>query len=265
MLDSDHRDRPWTEDVDIVLVQPRNPLNIGAAARAMANFGFSRLTVVEPYEPHWREAQSAIGATSLLQNAKTAEHLADAVAESTLVASTGTRNYRRPEQRVLTLAKFAPIAAAELARGGRVALVFGSEKHGLTRDDLSHSHIFVEIPTNADQPSMNLGQAVAVCLYELSRYSSSNVSVLHPSQTESPPEKHTESTEPLACSSALDLLAGAIEETMVATGYSPALMRGANRLDLRQQLRRLSFTDADAQRTLRLFRRILFRVHRPKE
>ena len=65
LLSESQRDR-----IDIVLVSPRNPLNIGAVARAMANFGFTRLTVVTPYEPHWREARSAVGAPELLQNAK---------------------------------------------------------------------------------------------------------------------------------------------------------------------------------------------------
>ena len=65
LLTESHRDR-----IEVVLVSPRNPLNIGAAARAMANFGFTRLAVVAPYEPHWREAKSAVGAEDLLQNAK---------------------------------------------------------------------------------------------------------------------------------------------------------------------------------------------------
>ena len=59
------------------------------------------------------------------------------------------------------------MVSRELDRGGRVGMVFGPEKHGLTREDLSYCHLLVEIPTDAHQPSMNLGQAVAVCLYEL--------------------------------------------------------------------------------------------------
>src|SRR5665213_4548944 len=85
LLPEDQRDR-----VDVVLVSPRNPLNIGAAARAMANFGFSRLAVVAPYEEHWREARSAVGAPELLQNAKETESLAEAVSNCTLVVGTGT-------------------------------------------------------------------------------------------------------------------------------------------------------------------------------
>ena len=80
---------------------------------------------------------------------------------------TGTLTYRKPEQPVVPLPAVAPLVERELARGGRVALVFGPEKHGLTREDLSFCHLLVEIPTDARQPSMNLGQAVAVCLYEL--------------------------------------------------------------------------------------------------
>ncbi|MEI9970393.1 MAG: TrmH family RNA methyltransferase [Terracidiphilus sp.] len=91
--------------IEVVLVSPRNPLNIGAAARAMANFGFARLAVVAPYEPHWREAksdphwreaQSAIGADDLLQNARITESLADAIADCTLIVGTGSLDYRKP-------------------------------------------------------------------------------------------------------------------------------------------------------------------------
>jgi len=162
LLTEDQRER-----LEVVLVSPRNPLNIGAAARAMANFGFGRLTVVAPYAPHWREARSAVGAPELLARARETATLAEAVAQCTLVAGTGTLTYRKPEQRVVRLPELAPLMARELTRGGRIALVFGPEKHGLTREDLSYCHVMVEIPTDPRQPSMNLGQAVAVCLYEL--------------------------------------------------------------------------------------------------
>ena len=133
----------------------------------MANFGFSRLTVVAPFEAHWREAQSAIGAESLLQNAKRTERLEQAIADCTLVIGTGTLAHRKAEQPVVPLPELGGRIISELARGGRVALVFGSEKRGLTREDLSYCHLLAVIPTDPQQPSMNLGQAVAVCLYEL--------------------------------------------------------------------------------------------------
>jgi TrmH family RNA methyltransferase len=162
LLPEAQRDR-----LEIVLVSPRNPLNIGAAARAMANFGFSRLAVVAPYAPHWREARSAVGAPQLLEAAVEIATLAEAVARCTLVVGTGTLTYRKPEQKVVALPNLAPLVERELACGGRIAFVFGPEKHGLTREDLSLCHLLVEIPTDPRQPSMNLGQAVAVCLYEL--------------------------------------------------------------------------------------------------
>src|ERR1019366_4789893 len=107
------------------------------------------------------------GAPELLASAAETGTLAEAVAGCTLVAGTGTVTYRKPEQPVVPLPDLGPLVERELARGGRVALVFGSEKHGLTRDDLSFCHLLVEIPTDPRQPSMNLGQAVAVCMYEL--------------------------------------------------------------------------------------------------
>jgi tRNA/rRNA methyltransferase len=133
----------------------------------MANFGFQHLSVVAPYEEHWREAKSAVQAEDLLQNARCTQCLAEAVADCTLVIGTGTRAHRKPEQPVIPLPELTLSVGVEIARGGRVALVFGPEKRGLTREDLALCHVLVEIPTDPRQPSMNLGQAVAVCLYEL--------------------------------------------------------------------------------------------------
>src|ERR1035437_3701557 len=212
--------------LDVVLVSPRNPLNIGAAARAMAHFGLHRLSVVAPFAPTWREARSAIGAPDLLQNAKESTTLAEAVAGSTLVVGTGTLTYRKPEQPVVPLPDLAPLVAEELARGGRIALVYGSEKHGLTREDLCYCHILVEIPTDPRQPSMNLGQAVAVCLYELAARAFAAES--NPPEA-GPPEHAPGSAAP---SGRLDLLAGLVEETMQAAGYSPRAMQKANRHNL---------------------------------
>jgi tRNA/rRNA methyltransferase len=255
LLTPDQRDR-----FEVVLVAPRNPLNIGAVARAMANFGFSHLSVVAPYEAHWREARSAVGAPGLLQNAKETATLAEAVADYTFVAGTGTRTYRRPDQPVFLLPDGGPILASHLGSGDRVALVFGPEKHGLTRDDLSFCHALIEIPTDPQQPSMNLGQAVAVCLYELARRS--DQAHLEPG----PEEQGTEGTmtgAPASSSASLDRLAGLIEDTMIAAGYSPRAMQPANRHDLRVLLRRLTPSALDTRRMLGLFRRILHRLHHP--
>jgi TrmH family RNA methyltransferase len=255
LLTASQRDR-----ITIVLIQPRNPLNIGAAARAMANFGFSRLTVVAPYEPHWREAKSAVGAEDLLQNAKRVERLAEAVADCTLVIGTGTLEHRRPEQTVVTLPDLGPHISNALARGGRIALVFGPEKRGLTRDDLALCHLLVEIPTDPRQPSMNLGQAVAVCLYELAARGNAPQKPAREARPESEPASSGTDAAAPASSSDLHLLAEVVEQTMQAANYSPRAMQKANRHDLDLLLRRLSLTQTDAQRILGLFHRILWRI-----
>ncbi len=246
----------------MVLVSPRNPLNIGAAARAMANFGFTQLSVVAPYETHWREAKSAVGAEELLQNAKVAASIEEAVAACTLVVGTGSLERRKAEQTVVALPALAPLVGEELARAGRVALVFGPEKRGLTRNDLALCHLLAEIPTGARQPSMNLGQAVAVCLYEIAARlflptaTQALSGVAGVRRTDGP----ADSPAPRAPSARLEALAEVVEEAMAAADYSPHAMRAANARDLRLLLRRLSLTDRDARRILGLFRRILWRL-----
>jgi tRNA C32,U32 (ribose-2'-O)-methylase TrmJ len=293
--------------IRIVLVSPRNPLNIGAAARAMANFGFSDLAVVAPHEPIWHGARSAVGAPDLLANAQIFSTLAEAVAACTLVLGTGTLTYRRPEQPIVSLPDLAPLIRAELARSevarqGRartaavscedqgvqdqpqkaqhspIALIFGPEKHGLTRKDLCNCHRLVEIPTDPHQPSMNLGQAVAVCLYELAtRVPIQAVPIpipipSGPIQTGPLPSLALAtypvpdaSPEPASTSANLDRLAGVIEETMLAAGYSPFGMQNANRRDFRLLLRRLAPGPSDTRRILGLFRRILYRLRKVPE
>lgn len=91
------------EDCSVVLVHTRNPLNIGAAARAMVNFGFHDLRVVEPWQPSWHEARSAVGAASVLASAREFPSLAEAVADCTLVLGTAGIARRNPVQPVISL------------------------------------------------------------------------------------------------------------------------------------------------------------------
>ncbi len=162
-------------DCRIVLVRPRDPNNIGAVARAMKNFGFSDLTVVAPHPPTWHEITSAVHAEDLLARARVVPTLAAAIEDRTLVV--GTLDRTRVESRQ---SLFTPLDLSRDSRllgqlgqlgqlAARLALVFGSEKHGLVRDDLSHCQLLMSIPTLPGCPSINLGQAVAICCYELTR------------------------------------------------------------------------------------------------
>ena len=237
MLSADERSR-----FTVVLVGARNPSNIGAAARAMQDFGFSDLRIVNDYATPFEAAQlessqqesaqleistdsipkSAVAAASVMQQARRFDHLAEAIADCTLVAGTTAIGERDMNRTVLSLQQTAPkllihlqtpsnpetpgapgpshlgareeVATApigDLATPPRVALLFGSEKTGLTNEQLSHCSLLTTIPmfepasipnstsaatgksaSNSKAPrhlSMNLGQSVAVCLYELTR------------------------------------------------------------------------------------------------
>jgi tRNA/rRNA methyltransferase len=150
----------------VVLVRPRDPNNIGAAARAMKNFGFSELWVVTPYPPVWEEVVSAVNATDVIAKARVVGSLAEAIADCTFVVGTADPRRVKPKPAIYTPAD---LSRDLQATAHRLALVFGSEKHGLRNEDLSHCHRLLSIPTRPDCPSMNLGQAVAVCCYELAR------------------------------------------------------------------------------------------------
>jgi TrmH family RNA methyltransferase len=152
----------------VVLVNPRNPLNIGAVARAMSNFGFLRMRVVEPYEAGYREARSAVGASAVLTSAEEFATVGEAVADCSLVIGTTAVGTRELHHEVRAL----PVGARLITKrmgGSNVALLFGSERVGLSNDALSHCHWLLRIPTREEHRSMNLGQAVAVCMYELAR------------------------------------------------------------------------------------------------
>src|ERR1700678_2210638 len=171
---------PLLDNLRVVLVATRNPLNIGAAARAMSNFGCTHLRLVNPYDPAYREARSAVGAAPVLASAEQFSTVAEAVADCPLVVGTTAAGRRELHHQLCTLEAGARIILQRLtrkraARGkkARASLLFGSEKTGLSNEDLSHCHWLLTIPMQEHEdvrhPSMNLGQAVAVCLYELVR------------------------------------------------------------------------------------------------
>jgi tRNA/rRNA methyltransferase len=158
------------ENFKVILVKPRNPDNIGAAARAMANFGLGNLCVVAPHIPVWRESvealRAAVGAGHIVSAASVFERITEAAADCRTLIGTSSLHRQNPQRDVVSLPDIRKYLAD---RQGPVGILFGSEKTGLTKDDLSHCQAIVNIPTGDRQPSMNLGQSVALVCYELAK------------------------------------------------------------------------------------------------
>ena len=123
---------------------------------------------MNPYEVAFREARSAVKAHKVLEKAKEYPTLAEAVADCGLVVGTTSIGHRALEHPLKRLELGGKLIARKLA-SAPVALLFGSEKFGLSNADMSHCHWLMRIPTREEHGSMNLGQAVAVCLYEIVR------------------------------------------------------------------------------------------------
>ena len=228
----------------VVLVSTRNPLNIGAAARAMSNFGVRHLRVVNPYDPAFREARSAVGASTVLAKAKTFASVAEAVADCVLVVGTTAACDRELQHPLRRLEYGSRIIRKQLA-SGRVALLFGSEKRGLSNHDLSYCHWLMRIPTNELNFSMNLGQAVAVCLYELVRT-----------------PKAVSKAEKLELASSRDFekIVDLLLEAMQASGYLKRRPIADVDERIRRMARRLDLPARDTAAWLGILRQILWKL-----
>ena len=146
--------------VRFVLVRPRIGENVGAAARALANFGLDDWVLVSPDAGDPRAARRlAVHAEHLLDGVRVAPSLDEAVADCALVVGTTSRRVRG---RHPLLPEEAARAAAEVAPGGRTALVFGGERDGLAASELARCDALSAVPTDARQPSLNLAQAVGI-------------------------------------------------------------------------------------------------------
>jgi TrmH family RNA methyltransferase len=248
---------PEFDRLCVVLVSTRNPLNIGAAARAMSNLGFLRLRVVNPYEASFREARSAVGAAPVLAKAEEYSSVAEAVTDCSLVIGTTAAGNRELHHPLRLLKDAAPLIRKRLRTGGRVALLFGSEKRGLANDDLSHCHWLMHVPTREEHVSMNLGQAVAVCLYEVSRGAGA---VRKPGKSKgvSPAEKLKPAT-----TAELERITTMLIDTLRASGYLGSRPVAAKEEKIRRMVRRLELSSADAEVWLGMVRQMLWKMTRP--
>ncbi len=148
------------------MVRPHGTGNIGSVARAIKNFGAGELAIVGKARTRsfWARAMAVHG-RDVLADAKCYDSIRAAIADCALVVGTTCRSglYRRHSR---TPREAAPgIAAA--AQKGKVALLFGPEDHGLSNKDLEHCQLLVTIPTDPEYQSLNVAQAVVICLYEL--------------------------------------------------------------------------------------------------
>jgi tRNA (cytidine32/uridine32-2'-O)-methyltransferase len=151
-----------------ILVRPHYPENVGAAARAIKTMGITELALVKPgrlaVPEHEMALKMAVKSWDVLEAARRFDTLADAIAGVPLVFGTTSR---RGVSGVLSPRRMAELAVERAARGDRLAFVFGNEKTGLDSADSELCHERVRIPMAADQPSINLAQAVQLLAYEL--------------------------------------------------------------------------------------------------
>ncbi len=233
------------ERLRVVLVSTRNPLNIGAAARAMSNFGFPSLRLVSPYDVAFREARSAVGAGHILDGAQHYRSVGDAVADCTLVVGTTAGRRRELQHPIRRLEYGARVIQKRLA-SGTVALLFGSEKFGLSNQDMAHCHWLMRVPTIDERGSMNLGQAVAVCLYELAR---------RPEAELARPERKKR-----AAAASLEGLTVLLLDVLERSGYVHQRVEGSTEMKVRRLVRRLDLSAHDAEIWLGMLRQVLWKL-----
>ncbi|MDQ2832760.1 MAG: RNA methyltransferase [Acidobacteriota bacterium] len=245
----------------VVLVRARNPNNIGAAARAMHDFGFRNLRIANDYPVPFETARSAIDASEVLARARIFPDAGSALADCDLVIGTTAVGERALEHPLYPLPAAATLIHQHLGSATgpdrndtRVALLFGSEKTGLNNEELSHCHWLLTIPMQFQHdlrhPSMNLGQAVAVCLYELVRAASPVVATTDP--------------EPgRANSGELERLTTLFTEVLEQTGYTRRHPANCAPAQIRRLILRMNLSAADLPIWLGILRQVLWRLQQP--
>ena len=211
----------------------------------MSNFGVRKLRLVNPYAVAYREARSAVGASGLLRSSEEFNSVAEAVSDCSLVVGTTAVRNRVLHQPLHRLDGEAPTLIRSRLDSSRVALLFGSEKIGLTNDDLTHCHWLLHIPTEETHISMNLGQAVAVCLYELGRSGSTKATAPSP--------------EP-ASAAQNEQISDALLEALKRSGYVKPGNDSVSEKKARRLVLRLHLEAGDAKVLLGMIRQIVWKL-----
>jgi tRNA/rRNA methyltransferase len=236
----------------VVLIASRNPLNIGAAARAMSNFGSLHLRVVHPYDVAFREARSAVDAEPVLTAAEEHASVSDAVADCGLVIGTTDGSRRTPRETLERLEAGAALLCQHLRSGGQAALLFGSEKVGLSNQDLSHCDFLLRIPTRTEHPSMNLGQAVAIVLYELVR------------ETGTEPTTAPTVSDPIATAGERERLVSVLLQALDRSGYIHKGHDATSEERIRRLVRHLHLTQSELYEWMGILRQLLWKLENPQ-
>ncbi len=212
--------------------------NIGAAARAMWNFGLDHMRVVAPRDgwPNERAVALASGAGRLLDQAGLFDDLPDALADCTYVFATTARE-RGMTKLVVTPERAMEQARAIAAEGGKVGVLFGPERAGLENADIARADAIISVPVNPEFPSLNLAQCVLLCGYEWQRQS---VDVV--------PEVMELAKTDFASGVEVTALGDHYEEALEAAGFFwPPAKAESMKLTLRNLWGRLQLTRADVQ------------------
>ena len=174
----------------VVLVEPQLGENIGAAARAMANFGLSRLRIVKPRQawPNDKARMMAAGADRVLDEAELFDTLEAAIADCSFVFATTARAHDQAK-RVIGPADAAAEAAPRIGAGETVAVVFGRERNGLENDEVALADCIVTLPVNPAFASLNLAQAIVIVAYEWFKLVGSGLPFAMPQKSASAPKQ----------------------------------------------------------------------------
>lgn len=211
----------------------------------MSNFGFTELRVVNPYDVAFREARSAIRSHYILERAKVFDSLSAAIGDCSLVVGTTAVGHRDLHAPLYRLEAAAAILREHIARSP-AALLFGSEKFGLSNHDLSYCNWLLRIPTREEHGSMNLGQAVSICLYELSRDPAAAFQSFDPA--------------PWATAIQYDRMTDLLLDLLARSGYTHDRTSHSTELKIRRILRRAAIPASDAETWLGIFRQILWKL-----
>ncbi|WP_422028372.1 RNA methyltransferase [Roseovarius sp.] len=221
-----------------VLVRPQMGENIGAAARAMWNFGLDRMRIVAPRDgwPNSKAAAMASGAGRLLDEAVLADDLPGALADCSYVFATTAR------VRGLTKPVYAPeramqVAAEKIAAGEKVAVLFGPERAGLENEDVARANAIISVPVNPAFASLNLAQCVLLTAYEWRRASG-----------EVEMERTDMAGADWATQTEVEKLADHYEQRMEEAGFFfPEHKREGMKINLRNMWSRMPLTGADVR------------------